>query len=316
MRTDLAYIDDVMEKGATFAEANISLSDSAKAKARKDAIRSVAGFRVLDAEVEKGHLDRMLSEQKDSLIRYRKDRKDCRAKLEKHGIAALAVVPSRIWDAICDKAGLYRFYPSHGNQVALDSRAFEGMTSKQIQKLTHLELLPKYMPERYAGPHRNHGYQVEATLVLPPPPADVAEILCKAVKLSTAIKVAAVAEAISFAESPFDLLDRHRKDLEEDRLRELARQSDPIVYTEYGTATAVIAQFGEFPIEKEVVDAVVEAQGFIPEKSTGVDASDFVGTGQVFTGPSGIRWVTTAATGTGVTGSYLSALFGGGTHTA
>src|SRR3989338_1893449 len=81
--------------------------------------------------------------------------------------------------------------------------------------------------------------EVSAQLVLPDPPADVQALLLKA--RSFRLRVAAVADAISFKETPDLFL-----------FRELDRRmvNDPIVYIEQDNAVAIIAQFGDFPIEQ------------------------------------------------------------------
>jgi hypothetical protein len=104
---------------------------------------------------------------------------------------------------------------------------------------------------------------LNAELVLPEPPEQVAAILLKAKSLP--LQVAAVAEAISFAETPESMLlhaasariERQRHELAENVLR---RVFDPIVYYEHKGVVAIIAQFGDFPIEKEAVDRALFAE--------------------------------------------------------
>jgi len=97
-----------------------------------------------------------------------------------------------------------------------------------------------------------------ATLVMPEPPADVAEVLRKAGDLP--LKVAAVAGAIAFKETPSELYSR----VLAARVAELrALRDDPIIYYECGEATAVLAQFGDFPVEKQVVDRIVTAEAVL-----------------------------------------------------
>lgn len=101
-----------------------------------------------------------------------------------------------------------------------------------------------------------HPAAYQATLVMPVPPADVAETLLRAQGIP-GLKVAAVADAIGFKETPTQLFHAVRS-AEEAAARVL--RDDPIVYFEHGSAAAIIAQFGDFPIEREVVDRVVSAQ--------------------------------------------------------
>ncbi len=116
----------------------------------------------------------------------------------------------------------------------------------------------------------NNSESRNGTLVglsLPEPPTDVAETLLKAHKANIRLKVALVPEAISFTETPYQILtrDHQARVKEKERQRELAREfkNDPIAYYEVGSAVAIIAQFGDFPIEKEVVDRVVNSEHII-----------------------------------------------------
>jgi len=111
---------------------------------------------------------------------------------------------------------------------------------------------------------------LQARVVLPEPPAEVLAKLVKAKGLK--LKVAAVAEAIAFADAPGKILrrehDRVVEQREHDRPKgyrgyasyEEWREKCPIVYHEHGSAVAVIAQFGDFPVEQRVVDEVVNSE--------------------------------------------------------
>ena len=71
--------------------------------------------------------------------------------------------------------------------------------------------------------------------------------------------MAAVPEAIGFEKAPSTLFGE-----EYDR-RVAAGIYDPIVYHEHGSAVAIIAQFGDFPIEKEAVGKGADStHSFIP----------------------------------------------------
>lgn len=72
-----------------------------------------------------------------------------------------------------------------------------------------------------------------------------------------ALNVAAVPEAIRFDQSISSIFFSHV--IEQVRYEEALRR-DPIVYVEQSPATAILAQFGDFPIERELVDRVVAAQ--------------------------------------------------------
>lgn len=100
----------------------------------------------------------------------------------------------------------------------------------------------------------------KATLVLPIPPKEVADKLLKVRSLN--LRVAAVGEAIGFMETPAQIMrDEHthqiklREELWAARLR-----PDPFIYHVHESAVAIIAQFGDFPIEKRVVDEIVHSE--------------------------------------------------------
>lgn len=122
-------------------------------------------------------------------------------------------------------------------------------------------------PALLHGKKRTTG---QATLVLPAPPPEVAEILLRAYAHLDGLKVAAVGEAIAFLESPGQILRNTALRLEAERAEQrrieqelIERLNDPIVYYEYESAVAIIAQFGDFPIEKEVIDKVVSSEHLI-----------------------------------------------------
>ncbi|MGH7175349.1 MAG: hypothetical protein ACREGR_03255 [Minisyncoccia bacterium] len=116
---------------------------------------------------------------------------------------------------------------------------------------------------------------------VPPAPADAQENLAKAHKAGLELSLAVVGEAISFDEDPIGLLLKQRGDRYEQIAADIAKRraadqaererkrreraaaweafmSDPIVTTSLGRATAVIVQYGDFPIEQSVVDRVLE----------------------------------------------------------
>lgn len=117
---------------------------------------------------------------------------------------------------------------------------------------THKELLKLYFPN-YT---ESASSDTKATLVLPPLPVELEQTMLKADKLGS-LKVAAVADAIGFAESPRNILGRSAR-ARADNSAQMFRQfiADPIIYFEHKGAVAVIAQFGDFPVEQEVIDRV------------------------------------------------------------
>lgn len=109
----------------------------------------------------------------------------------------------------------------------------------------------------YREPVRKNPHAV-IRIGLPDPPPEVQQILVKANLANLHLKVAAVREGITLREDPYDVFMKAEKKrlLEEARLRALA---DPIVYMVEGSAVAIIAQYGDFPIEQELVTEVVNS---------------------------------------------------------
>jgi hypothetical protein len=101
------------------------------------------------------------------------------------------------------------------------------------------------------------GRDLKIGIVLPTPPGDVVEKLIRAERARLPLRVAAVGEAI-----------RLRDDVASVFIEERARQiegvrtqtsRDPIVYVTEGSAVAIVAQFGDFPIEHEVMTEVINS---------------------------------------------------------
>ncbi|MBI4088872.1 hypothetical protein HY415_02145 [Candidatus Kaiserbacteria bacterium] len=94
-------------------------------------------------------------------------------------------------------------------------------------------------------------------ITLPEPPDDVQKTLIAAERGGATLRLAVVGDAISLREDPFDALMAYQKRQLEEEAH--IRALDPIVYTVEGAAVAVIAQYGDFPIEQEVVNEVVNS---------------------------------------------------------
>jgi hypothetical protein len=94
------------------------------------------------------------------------------------------------------------------------------------------------------------------TITLPPPPPEVVERLSKLVNSSPGpVKVATVPEAINLPN-----IDQLLMPQVEAHARAQALAGDPIVYVEYKGVVAIIAQYGPFPIEREVVAAIAKEE--------------------------------------------------------
>lgn len=270
MKTNFAYIDDVMERAvaAEGAEPTILLKD--RDAATKNARKLIGGFRVFDKETENKELDLLIAKRKEIVERFRQDRATIRNNLQTAGITPLAICPKSAWHKICRQAGLFIFSPDSKNRVGFTPLGQKQWTAHTITKFAKNDwkaFLNLLFPDGVA-----ENSATRATLILPDPPADVAEILIKAQKFTLA--VAAVPEAIRFAETPAELLQAssNPKDLwaQEQGYADYADwvKRDPIIFTQHGSAIAVIAQFGEFPIEKQIVDAVVSTKDLLSEEPT------------------------------------------------
>jgi soluble P-type ATPase len=114
---------------------------------------------------------------------------------------------------------------------------------------------------------------VRVGIELPPAPADVQENLVKAHRAGLTVSLATVADAVAFSTNPVDALlktrehrygelkrsadlAREAKRIERERMRAL--RADPIATVSYGSATAIIAQYGgDFPAERDLIDRVL-----------------------------------------------------------
>lgn len=94
---------------------------------------------------------------------------------------------------------------------------------------------------------------VTAHLRLPEASEEVQATLLRAKELELPLHVAAEEGAVAFAESPEELIGKERRRAEEER-RYYEMLYDPIIFVEEGTAVAVVAQYGEFAVEREVVE--------------------------------------------------------------
>lgn len=273
MKTNFAYIDDVMDRALTteYETPNVPTKDCEAAN--KSAKKLIGGFRVHDQKAENAALDNLIAKRREAIELFRKDRKAIREALAVNGVTPLAVCPTGAWYKICKDAGLFILTPDASNQIRVSRNAFSQWTGKSAEKNIDAfaqakwpEMLKLMMPDNCS---LREG--IRATLQLPDPPADIADILCKAQGFP--LTVAAVPEAIRLAEKPSELLrtaTSNPKDLwaQEQGYDDYADwlKRDPIIFTEHGTATAVIAQFGEFPIEQEIVDRAVKADSLLEEK--------------------------------------------------
>lgn len=301
MKSDLATIDRVVnaELDRRHDRAKQSLTDADRKQAKAASTRYIAGLEVMDEEAEKAALDKMIADRRAEIASFRKARGIIEAAFAAVGVTPLAVVPTSVWAALCVRAGLFRMAPDASGRVGLARSAFDGFKALrpkdggyayEAETLAHDDWpswLLRLMPNHSSWDSISGSGAFAATLVLPLPPADVAQTLVKASKavvggpagvyhpgtdtvsigpMPATLRVAAVAEAIRFKETPSQMFRQEMATRAAEEARAKALRNDPIVYAEHGGATAVLAQFGEFPIEQALVDAVVASDELIPRK--------------------------------------------------
>lgn len=110
------------------------------------------------------------------------------------------------------------------------------------------------------------GDSTKTRLMLPPAPKEVSDVLARTYGLS--LMVATMGEAIGFSESPGKIVGDKVLDVAKSSREEISRRwarafADPIIYFEQGSAVAVIAQFGDFPIEQQLVDRVMNSEHLV-----------------------------------------------------
>lgn len=300
MKSNLATIENVLDRELDHRHENAesSLTGSDLRQASAAAKRVVAGFELHDDKLERANLDNLIASRRAAITRFRTDRHNVRDHLAVHGVTPLAVVPLVAWNSICDAAKLFRLAPDAYGRVGISANAFRNYIVETLETkrgmFGNTFVAARYTMKEaaaagidwdavkdwpafllgllggFASPTLPTGF---ATLVLPVPPADVAAILLKCAGLP--LKVAAVAEAISFKETPSELLRREVARREAEARRREAIMADPIVYVEHETAVAVIAQFGDFPIEQEVVDAVVRSNDLVGDNPGPLHAAQY-----------------------------------------
>lgn len=100
-------------------------------------------------------------------------------------------------------------------------------------------------------------------IALPEPPTDVQERLIAAERARLPLNIAVVGDAIAFKEPVADVLVGIRGKYWDEVERLEALNRDPIAYVIEGTAVAIIDQYGEFPIEKDVINKVINSEHLV-----------------------------------------------------
>ncbi len=278
MKADFAYIDDAV---STLCERELKDPTISRDGVKAAATKAIAGFHIFDPEEEKRQIDAATNGRRAEIAAFQHERDVLMTQLGNAGIVPLAVVPTTAWRAMCKGAGLYRFAPDERGTVGILPSSFDKLKATTVEELAkQLEYVAKRSRGEYLGLLFPNGesepvardfpdasllrrllssgeWPIAVTLVLPEPPADVVDILLKAHDAKISLKVAAVADAVSFKETPSQIAGRiiAEQEAAARRLRD-----DPIIYTEGQIATAILAQFGDFPIERDLVDRVMSGQ--------------------------------------------------------
>lgn len=256
--TSFDYIDRKLDEAIRRTP---KVNDAEKKKARSQSKTIVAGFPIYDADKEAQAIDKMIAAKNEAIKHFIDCRTEVRAKLNKLGVKPLAVVPTKAWVMICKQADLIVMQPNSDGQVTVSYEAIRDYGSADklgdARKFKHTQFIKNLFPDR-----PTQG--INLTLSLPTPPKDVAETLLKVQSIK--LHVAAVPEAVDFVETNQEIWAFKTAKEDVDRAYQEWLRKDPIIFHEHGPATAIIAQFGDFPIEKQVVDAVVEADDLIPAK--------------------------------------------------
>lgn len=295
--SSLAYINEAISTELTARRENAAstITPEDKKTIHNKSIKVVAGFEISDEQAEQAALDSLIADRRAVIDTFLKARETITKKLTEKDIKPLAVVPTVAWHAICDDAKLFRLSPDNEGRVGIQpdalNRFFSQVSAESTNqwgrkfKYDRFSITPENERQLldYASKHWAeclhalfNGYASgyvgdnKATVVLPQPPKDVADILIKA-NGAFPLKVAAVPEAIGFKESLIELVRNYLAERTRESQRAEAWKADPIIYTEEGVATAVIAQFGDFPIEKAVVDGVLATKALLPEAPSQVD---------------------------------------------
>ncbi|KND51792.1 MAG: hypothetical protein ABA06_00830 [Parcubacteria bacterium C7867-001] len=165
----------------------------------------------------------------------------------------------------------------------VNSMNFDGETQRpDVAKKFEYELLKRRMPKdpdaraKALWPNlvEPTGMSVSMKIELPEAPEDAQTNLLKAHEAKFKLTTYVVGGAIRLIDDPIRAFldtrkgayDKMKADAHAEReRRRIERESgwDPIVVTRHGSATAIIVQYGDFPIEQEVVDRVMNSKQLI-----------------------------------------------------
>jgi hypothetical protein len=297
-KTSLAAINSHFDGLVAAERKNPTPSSTTVKRASLAASKLVAGFDVIDNSERERIIIEGRKEQRAILTAYITTKNALKSALAEVNVKPLALLPSVAFHTICKSADL--FYAPSTMMVHVDTKPLRDMmgpkamkvantkddpihVKKFIESISHGELMKKTMsmnPVRLTPVRKYDGvYGYDSAprtsspvrITLPQPPQDVMETILKAQAFKP--QTVAVYDAISYADGAekvlVDALALYRKnksiqEAAERQYREWIR--DPIVYVEQNGVVAVIAQFGDFPIEADILNQFTAAT-FLPPRS-------------------------------------------------
>ncbi len=311
-----------------------SLTSKEDLAASMVATKRIAGFDIevpeLKVEASKLTVGTLLK----AAEKFGMDQAILQGEMSRAGIEPLAYLPTKAWEDLRRKAGLFTFHNGNENGTVNTEASLElfgrnvadkmknsGMSSNSFWSMFWILFLSlavpatHYLPEVYHGkviiyfylpsyvgalifaaittnlfesflksPSRHlkkalkqvggirklywpnqeepYGGGDKVKVIFPTPPEEVKAVLLKAYKADMKMMTTLDSAAIGFAQNQFfELLQIVKKISEKHRQQEAERRAllraDPIVWTKKGSAVAILAQYGEFPIEKALVAEVM-----------------------------------------------------------
>ena len=266
----------------------LPLSPEARESAKAAGTRRVAGIRIFDEAAEQNAFAIARQQIGHRLSAFQNDRAYLVRRLAEHGVTPLAVLPGEAWDAICRNAGLYRLHVDSDGDVQVGTRTHINDMANGIQATKWITAIVAFATLIVAGcvwssldmllgaapvavatwflarellvfmcsrmrvlfpdGHSGSGGQFRVKVELPQPPAEVSAILARVADMSSSLSVAVHPKAVKVSHTAFRRL-----------IQENTTPADPIVYFRGTSAVAVIAQYGDFPIEREAVEKAIDA---------------------------------------------------------
>ncbi len=167
----------------------------------------------------------------------------------------------------------YWWYSENGEWVPGITNLIKPLVRKKVKNFT-MQPWPYIVKILFPGGGSIAGNcKTHVTFVIPPAPENIKEVLYKARSFS--LCVAMMPEAISFLEPLEDVLlqgsgsqgpgdmDTLLKRVEEEESRQEKNTRGQIIYIEHGSAIALLAQFGDFPLEKETIERILRSDALI-----------------------------------------------------